>query len=172
MYTTNYYDTLPFVESVGAYYDAETGTYVLPMADAPGYFYEWVEPIGDWVVKYKPIAGFYSPPIFDKTLSWYQIAVPSEVAIGSLKGSGALHFEDPIVALPFKDTAGGWYQHWSGATYVYYREDIHKIEIWSADLHKSIVRIVGWLESCKKIVNHTPKRTLKNFWQKNYKEKK
>lgn len=146
------------------YYNPEVDNFVYPMADAPGYFYEWVEPIGDWVVKYKPIPGFYSPPIFANNLSWYQISVPKGMSVGSLKGEGALHFENPIVKLPFDDSAEDWYQHWSGAAYVFYREDIHKIEIWAADLHKSIVRIVGWLEAVQK--EYGQKKTLASLIKK------
>lgn len=137
---------IPMVDNNNYVYDAQEA-YKYPVVDAPGYVYEWVDPIQSYVVKYEPIPGFYSPPIFDTNLSWYQISVPKGMSVGSLKGDGALHFENPIVDLPFEYRAEDWYSHWSGATYVFYREDIHKIEIWSSDVHSSVVRIVGWLEA-------------------------
>lgn len=146
------------------YYNHEAGNFVCPVADAPGYFYEWVEPIGDWVMKYKPIPGFYSPPIFDTNLSWYQISVPEGISFGALIGDGALHFEKPFVSLPFEDSAEGWYEHWSGAAYIFYRQDINKIEVWSSDLSKTLIRVVGWLESVQSFAKSLPpKRTLKKL---------
>lgn len=137
----------------------------IPMDGVPGYFYEWVDPIGDWVLKHMPVQGVYSPPIYDSSLAWYHISIPQGVSLGSLKGDGALHFENPVVKLPFQDSAEDWFQHWSGATYVFYREDIHKIEVWSTDLHKSVVRIVAWLDEVQKNAKAN-KKTLKNWWMK------
>jgi hypothetical protein len=92
-----------------------------------GYYWQWIQPLNSYVLKYKSIYGTYSPPILDKNLSWYHIKIPSHKNIK--------HFELQKKLKEFK------------CAYIYNRTDINKIEIWSSDLEYAIIKITQYLQS-------------------------
>ena len=94
----------------------------------PGYSWTWVEPLQEWVLRWEPVDGVYSPPFLDNSLRWYHVAIPAP-----MKSPGVLRLQKLK-----KDFH---------VEYIVYRPDVHKFEIWSRQLEFSIIALTTYLQS-------------------------
>ena len=96
--------------------------------DAPGYYWTWVEPLQQWVLRWEAVPGVYSPPIHDSSVSWIHIHSPNHI-----KSPGAISAKA------------------HDAVYIYHRRDLGEgvLEIWSRDLPQSVISINSWFNSIK-----------------------
>ena len=85
----------------------------------PGYYWVMVPALGAWTLKWEPVHQVYSPPVLDQSLRWCHIHVPQGV-----KSFGALLSKEDD--FHFKKLARD-----TGATYIYFREDLGMIEVWA-----------------------------------------
>lgn len=95
-----------------------------------GYYYQWIAPLNQWGMKWTPIQGVYSPPIRDTSISWFHLGVPTDLNIIPILGDGVMHFEKIA-----NDT---------GATYIFYRADLNKIEIWGKDVITVCIKLTEY----------------------------
>lgn len=93
----------------------------------PGYTWNWIPALGQWVMKWGSIDTVYSPPVLDESMNWYHVSVPD-------------HIKSPGILKPSPDMQ---------IAYMYYRKDLHKIEIWSSDIGTAIIRLTNYLYSIK-----------------------
>lgn len=105
------------------------------MQEHPGYYYQWIAPLCTWGVKWMPIKNVYSPPVMDTSLSWLHMSIPSGINVIPIIGDGDMHF-----AKIAEET---------GASYIYYRQDLKKIEIWAQDTTTVMIRLTQWLNDIK-----------------------
>jgi len=91
-------------------------TTILP--GLPGYTWQWIPPMGQYVLKWKPVPTFYSPPCLDQSVIMRTLAVPPEV----LGGMGLVIGREGCF---FKQLTGQ-----SGCLYLFYRSEFANIEIW------------------------------------------
>lgn len=96
----------------------------------PGYSYNWIEPLQQWVMRWAPEREVYSPPVLDESIRWIHLSVPSNI-----KSFGAL------------DTRKLERDH--KITYLFYRADLNKIEIWSHDVEASCISLNQYLCSLR-----------------------
>jgi hypothetical protein len=101
----------------------------------PGYYYNWIAPLQQWGVKWHPIKDTYCPPQFDNSLQWFHLSVPQGINMIPLLGDGSMHCEKLAEEI--------------GATYIYYRQDIGKIEIWAHDITNAITKMTLYLNKIK-----------------------
>lgn len=94
-----------------------------------GYYWQWIAPMNSYILKYKSINDLYSPPILDKSLSWYHMTIPIHIK--------KFDFISQKKLKEFK------------CVYIYHRTDLNKLEIWSSNLEFSIIKINQFLCSLK-----------------------
>lgn len=110
----------------------------------PGYYWSWIPVLHQWVLRWKPIEGVYSPPVFDQSLRWHHVAIPSHI-----KSPGVLKLQDLRKDFRVK--------------YIVYRSDLNKFEIWSRELEFSLIAVmnylqsVSWTPSSKKLMPPMPR---------------
>jgi DNA-binding transcriptional regulator YdaS (Cro superfamily) len=98
-----------------------------PLQDYPGYYYNWVAPLQQWGMRWHPVRGTYSPPQLDQSLQWVHLSPPQGLNMVPLLGDGDMHCEKMAQEI--------------GATYLYYRQDLGKIEVWSQDIAHAMVQL-------------------------------
>jgi len=98
--------------------------YMIFIPEYPGYYWCWIEPLQQWILRWTPIKDIYSPPLLDNSLKWYHVAIPSTI-------------KSPSAIIPLLS--------WNH--YVYYRPDLHKIEIWAHDIEKAVIKTHLFLHS-------------------------
>ncbi len=83
-----------------------------------GYFWDFDIEAAHWVLRWEPVKGRYSPPVLDNTILSTHVDVPQDLQdkMGLVIGRDGQFFK--------------YITHWSGAVYIFYRQDIGKIEIW------------------------------------------
>lgn len=113
--------------------------------ECPGYYYNWISPLQQWGMKWSPIKNMYSPPRFDNSLQWFHLSIPSGINMIPLLGDGNMHCEKLAEEI--------------GATYIYYRQDLHKIEIWAHDITDSVTKMTIYLNKIKE--QHAKNKILK-----------
>ena len=93
-----------------------TTRYTKIIEDHVGYFWEWAN--NCWQMKWEPVHGRYSPPALDSSLNIMVMDVPQELLpkIAQIIGKDGYYFK--------------FITNWSGAVYIFYRDDIKSIEIW------------------------------------------
>lgn len=96
-----------------------------------GYYYIWITPLQQWGMKWRPIKDTYSPPLLDQSLQWIHIAPPQGLNMVPLLG----YSEDLANKI--------------GATYLYYRKDLNKIEIWAQDITSATTKLSIHLRQVK-----------------------
>lgn len=101
-----------------------------------GYYYNWIAPLQQWGLKWAPIKDTYCPPLLDNSLQWFQLSVPQGIGMIPLLGDGKMHCEKLAERI--------------GATYIYYRHDIKKIEIWAQDTTEATTKMVIYLNELKR----------------------
>ena len=94
----------------------EPVTTIIP--DKPGYMWEWIAPLSMYMIKWEPVAGYYSPPIMDRSVIKTTLAVYPELvsSMGQVIGYQGVFFKN-ITAK-------------SGCIYLFYRQEFKHIEIW------------------------------------------
>ena len=102
----------------------------------PGYYYNWIAPLQQWGMKWSPIKDVYCPPQLDGSLQWIHLSPPSGVNMIPLLGNGNMHLEKMASEI--------------GATYLYYRQDLNKMEIWSHDITNAVTKMSIYLHNMKK----------------------
>lgn len=82
-----------------------------------GYYWEQQDD-QSWIMRWSPVTGYYSPPQLDKTLNMSIMQVPEDMTdrIGLVIGKNGYFFK--YITL------------WSGAVYIFYRNETNTIEIW------------------------------------------
>lgn len=95
-----------------------------------GYYYNWIAPLQQWGVKWRPIKDTYSPPLLDTSLQWFHLD-PMGMNAQVLLGDGIKKAEE------------------IGATYIYYRQDLDKIEIWAQDITDATIKLSIYLQKVK-----------------------
>lgn len=103
-----------------------------PINEHPGYFYSWVEPLQTWILKWKSIPGVYSPPVFDENIRWIHLAVPTHIR--------------SVRAFDLEKLAAD-----HGIIYLFYREDLKKLEIWANELEASVISLNQFLNSVRTV---------------------
>lgn len=98
-----------------------------PIEGYPGYTWHWVDALEQWVMKWTAVNNVYSPPVMDHSLKWYHVSVPN-------------HIKSPHILKPSHDMC---------ITYMYYRKDLNKIEIWSSDIESAVIRLTNYMYSIK-----------------------
>jgi hypothetical protein len=112
-----------------------------------GYYYEFIAPLNQWGMKWVPLANIYSPPVRDASLSWFHMGVPDNFNIVPLLGDGEMHFQKIA--------------NETNATYIFYRSDIKKIEIWAADVTTTCVKLQEYFNKIReKAVKKDKKKLL------------
>lgn len=106
-----------------------------PHEQHAGYYYNWIAPLQQWGLKWEPIKDTYCPPLLDNSLQWFQLSVPQGIGMIPLLGDGKMHCEKLAARI--------------GATYIYYRHDIKKIEIWASDTVEATTKMVIYLNELK-----------------------
>lgn len=101
-----------------------------------GYYYNWIAPLQQWGVKWEPLKDVYCPPVLDNSLQWFHLSVPEGIGMIPLLGDGKMHCEKLAKRI--------------GATYIYYRHDIKKIEIWAQDITEATTKMVIYLNELKR----------------------
>jgi len=101
----------------------------------PGYYYNWIAPLQQWGMKWHPIRDTYCPPQFDNSLQWFHLSIPHGINMIPLIGDGCMHCEKIAKEI--------------GATYIYYRQDLNKLEIWAQDITDSITKMTIYLNKIK-----------------------
>lgn len=99
----------------------------------PGYYYQWIAPLQTYGMKWMPLQDIYSPPCLDASMRWMHLAVPEGVNMIPLLGNSAMHMEKKAQEC--------------GASYLFYRSDLNKIEIWSTDLEGTMIKLNNYLKS-------------------------
>jgi len=107
-----------------------------PHKEHVGYYYNWIAPLQQWGLKWEPIKDTYCPPLLDNSLQWFHLAVPQGIGMIPLLGDGKMHCEKLAERI--------------GATYIYYRHDIKKIEIWAQDTTDATTKMVIYLNELKR----------------------
>lgn len=91
-----------------------------------GYYWEWINN-NKWILRWEPVSGYYSPPIFEHNINCMVQNVPSDLLdkIGYMIGKNGYFFK--------------YITHWSGSVYIFYRNEIQAIEIWGTlpSIHKA-----------------------------------
>lgn len=118
--------------------------YYYPHEQHAGYYYNWIAPLQQWGLKWQPIQDTYSPPQLDSSLQWIHLSVPEGVNIIPLLGDGRMHCEKLAGKI--------------GATYLYYRHDLHKIEIWAQDITGAMTNLSVYLNGLRRV--ETSKKRL------------
>lgn len=99
---------------------------------APGYYWEHIVALDRYVLKYASISGVYSPPVYDESVRWYHMKLPSHI-----KSIGALGLEHRLREFDL--------------VYVFFRTDLNVLEIWSRTLEKSVLSLTIMLNNIKKL---------------------
>lgn len=91
------------------------------MEEHPGYYWLMVPALGTWTMRWEPVHQVYSPPVLDQSLRWCHMHIPKHVRSfqALLSKEDDFHFQKLA-----RDT---------GATYIYFREDLGMIEVWASD---------------------------------------
>lgn len=99
------------------YYPA-TSTFFTYATETPGYTYTWNPCLYQWVLKYTPVQGVYSPPVLDIDMQWHHIVMPE----GFCGFTVAHQLESLMYTFPEGMIA-----------YTTYRTDVGKgvLEVWS-----------------------------------------
>lgn len=108
---------------------------VLHVQDCPGYYYNWIAPLQQWGMKWHPIKDTYCPPQLDHSLQWVHLAPPQDVNMIPLLGDGEMHCQHMAQEI--------------GATYLYYRQDLGKIEIWAHNVSEAMTKMSILLQKIK-----------------------
>lgn len=106
------------------------------IAEQPGYYYNWIAPLQQWGLKWKPIRDTYCPPVWDSSLQWIHLDIPQHINVIPLLGDGEMHFQK--------------FAQDMNATYIYYRQDLKKMEIWGQDIHKAVAHMTIYFNKFKK----------------------
>lgn len=114
--------------------DIQVSHYVI--ADQPGYYYNWIAPLQQWGLKWKPIKNSYCPPVWDNSIQWIHLDIPEYINIIPLLGDGEMHLQKLAEEM--------------GATYIYYRQDLKKIEIWAQDISGCVAIMAIYFNKFKK----------------------
>ena len=101
-----------------------------------GYYYNWVAPLQQWGLKWEPIKDTYCPPVLDHSLRWFHLSVPQGIGMIPLLGDDKMHCEKLAEKI--------------GATYLYYRHDINKMEIWAHDTTEAATKLSIYLNELKR----------------------
>ena len=120
--------------------------------EQPGYYYNWIAPLQQWGLKWKPIRGIYCPPQWDTSVQWTHLAIPEGVNILPLLGDGDMHIQKVA-----EDAR---------ATYIYYRQDRKKSEIWAQDITEAITKINIYLKKIQEQQKHNKNKQQKFFKSK------
>ena len=113
--------------------------------EMPGYYYNWIAPLQSWGVRWVPIKDTYSPPQMDASVKWIHLSIPEGVHILPLLGDGAMHLDKLAGRIDAK--------------YIYYRQDLGKLEIWAEDITSAMTQAsiyLNGLKKTKKIVKLIP----------------
>lgn len=110
-----------------------------PIQDYPGYFYNWIGPLQQWGMRWQPLKGEYSPPQLDASIQWIHLALPEGVNMIPLLGDGVMHCAHLAPQI--------------GATYLYYRQDLGKMEIWAHDVVGAMTKLSIYLQTIKEKQN-------------------
>lgn len=103
-------------------------TTIVPIEEHPGYSWHWVAPLGQWVLKWRPLPDRYSPPVFNTRLRWYHIRPPP-----IMKSPNVLRLHHHRRAFR--------------VAYIVYRPDIQRIEVWARDLEHAVISVHEYLRS-------------------------
>lgn len=106
-----------------------------PIRDYPGYFYNWIAPLQQWGMRWQPVKGEYSPPQLDASIQWIHLALPEGVNMIPLLGDGDMHCAHIAQQI--------------GATYLYYRQDLGKMEIWAHDVVGAMTKLSIYFQTIK-----------------------
>lgn len=101
----------------------------------PGYYYNWIAPLQQWGMKWHPIKDIYSPPVLDGSIQWIHLAPPQGINMIPLLGDGEMHCQKIAQEI--------------GASYIYFRQDLHKIEIWAQDITDAMTKMSIYLNKIK-----------------------
>ena len=90
-------------------------TQIIP--EFAGYYWEWTNQ-QQWAMRWEPVQGFYSPPRLDHHLQYVMVEVSQDLQenMGRVIGKNGYYFK--------------YITQWSGAVYIFYRDDLKCIEIW------------------------------------------
>jgi hypothetical protein len=108
---------------------------MVSIQEYPGYYYNWIAPLQQWGMKWHPIKDTYSPPVLDSSLQWIHLAPPQGVNMIPLLGDGEMHCQKIAYEI--------------GATYLYFRQDLQKIEIWAQDITEAMTKMSIYLHKIK-----------------------
>lgn len=111
----------------------------------PGYYYNWIAPLQQWGLKWHPIPEVYSPPKFDSSLQWMHLSPPQGLNMIPLLGNGDMHCEKLAEEI--------------GASYLYYRQDLGKIEIWAQDITRAMTHMSIHLNKIREQHNNNKKKS-------------
>jgi len=93
--------------------NTERITHVIP--EHVGYFWEWTGQ--DWQIRWEPVKGIYSPPsLMNLSVGYLEVPEILNDKMGLVIGKDGSMFK--------------FITHWSYSVYIFYRQDINKIEIW------------------------------------------
>jgi hypothetical protein len=124
--------------------------YYQPIYEHPGYYYNWIAPLQQWGMKWHPIKNTYCPPQFDNSMYWIHMSPPEGINMIPLLGDGNMHCEKLAQEI--------------GATYIYYRQDLKKIEIWAQDITEAMTKMSIYLNKIKS--QRSNKKPILNFNKK------
>lgn len=119
-----------------------TSSYYYPHEQNAGYYYNWIAPLQQWGLRWQPVKGIYSPPQLDNSLQWFHLSVPEGVNMIPLLGDGQMHCEKLAERI--------------GATYLYYRHDLHKIEVWTQDIAGAMAHLSVYLNGLRRETKKKP----------------
>lgn len=100
-----------------------------------GYYYNWITPLQEWGLKWRPLKNVYSPPLLDQSLQWVHIAPLQGINVIPLLGDGDMHLEKFAKEID--------------ATYIYYRADMNKMEIWAHDITSAATKLSIYFQQVK-----------------------
>lgn len=109
------------------------------ITEHPGYYYNWIAPLQQWGLKWKPIKNTYSPPKFDNSLQWIHLSPPKGLNMNDVIGDGDMHCQELAEEI--------------GATYIHHRQDLNKIEIWAQDITGAMTKMSIQLNKIKQQAN-------------------
>lgn len=110
------------------------------MDQYPGYYYNWVAPLQQWLLKWEPLDNTYSPPVLDHSAQWIHLAPP--------QGVNAAPLNCRKIAQDI------------GAAYVFYRHDLGKLEIWAHDIADATTKAAAYLQCIRQRQLQRPQHKL------------
>lgn len=112
----------------------------IAVEEFPGYFYNYVWALQQWLIRWEPLEDAYSPPILDHSARWFHLSPPQGVNLAPLNNKKIAQEINAI--------------------YVYYRHDINKLEIWAHDIAAATTNASIYLQGVRQRHQHPQKKLI------------